>query len=410
MIGIFHIISILVVLSAGFAIINFKYLKYPVTIGLMIVSLLFSISVILLDQIFPGMESILNRELMTLNFSELLLEGMLSFMLFAGAIHVSFDDLKSEKISILLFSSLSVIISTLLIGYISFYVLQLFGINVNILHTMLFGALISPTDPIAVMSILKTAKVSKSLETKIAGESLFNDGVAVVTFLAFLKMSKPGAEIDALTILRLFGQEAFGGILLGIILGGIGFRLIKNIDNYQVVVMITLAMVMGGYTIADITNVSGPLAMVIAGVITGNKSKKLGMSKLTAEYVEKFWELIDEILNAILFVLMGLQLMLIDFSLTVLLIAFISIFVCLFSRYISVWIPSLLIRYKERISQKTLVILTWGGLRGGISIALALSILPEYNRELLVTVTYVIVCFTILVQGLTIGKLAKKLS
>jgi CPA1 family monovalent cation:H+ antiporter len=239
---------------------------------------------------------------------------------------------------------------------------------------------------------------------------LFNDGVAVVTFLAFLKMSKPGAEIDALTILRLFGQEAFGGILLGIILGGIGFRLIKNIDNYQVVVMITLAMVMGGYTIADITNVSGPLAMVIAGVITGNKSKKLGMSKLTAEYVEKFWELIDEILNAILFVLMGLQLLLIDFDLTVLLIAFISIFVCLFSRYVSVWIPSLLIRYKERISQKTLVILTWGGLRGGISIALALSILPEYNRELVVTVTYVVVCFTILVQGLTIGKLAKKLA
>jgi len=398
------------VISAGFAIINFRILKYPVSIGLMIVSLVFSIVIIILDQIFPGMESILNRELMTLNFSELLLEGMLSFMLFAGAIHVSFDDLKSEKLPILLFSSLSVIISTILIGYISFYVLQLFVINVIILHTMLFGALISPTDPIAVMSILKTAKVSKSLETKIAGESLFNDGVAVVTFLAFLKMSKPGAEIDALTILRLFGQEAFGGILLGIILGGIGFRLIKNIDNYQVVVMITLAMVMGGYTIADITNVSGPLAMVIAGVITGNKSKKLGMSKLTAEYVEKFWELIDEILNAILFVLMGLQLLLIDFDLTVLLIAFISIFVCLFSRYVSVWIPSLLIRYKERISQKTLVILTWGGLRGGISIALALSILPEYNRELVVTVTYVVVCFTILVQGLTIGKLAKKLA
>jgi CPA1 family monovalent cation:H+ antiporter len=172
LLGLFHIISILVVISAGFAIINFRILKYPVSIGLMIVSLVFSIVIIILDQIFPGMESILNRELMTLNFSELLLEGMLSFMLFAGAIHVSFDDLKSEKLPILLFSSLSVIISTILIGYISFYVLQLFGINVNILHTMLFGALISPTDPIAVMSILKTAKVSKSLETKIAGESL----------------------------------------------------------------------------------------------------------------------------------------------------------------------------------------------------------------------------------------------
>lgn len=410
MLGVFHIISILVVISAGFAIINFRLLKFPVTIGLMIVSLVFSGIVILLGQIFPGLENILNRELLTLNFSELLLEGMLSFMLFAGAIHVRFEDLKSEKLSILLFSSLSVIISTLVIGFLSYYVLLMFGIQVNILHTFLFGALISPTDPIAVMSILKSAGVSKSLETKIAGESLFNDGVAVVTFLAFLKMSKPGTEIDAMTILRLFGQEAFGGILLGIILGFVGYKLIKNIENYKIVVMITLAIVMGGYTIADLSNVSGPLAMVIAGVITGNKSKKFGMSKMSVEYVDKFWELIDEILNTILFVLMGLQLLLIDFELTVIFISVITIFVCLFARYISVWVPSLIIRYKEKISQKTLIIITWGGLRGGISIALALSILPEYNRQLLVTVTYVVVCFTILVQGLTIGKIAKKLS
>ncbi|HMQ68854.1 MAG TPA: sodium:proton antiporter [Ignavibacteria bacterium] len=410
MLGVFHIISILVVISAGFAIINFRYLKYPATIGLMIVSLVFSTIIIILDQFFPGMENLLSKELLTLNFSELLLEGMLSFMLFAGAIHVSFDDLKSEKLTIILFSTLSVIISTILIGYISYYVLKVIGINVSILHTFLFGALISPTDPIAVMSILKTAKISKSLETKIAGESLFNDGVAVVTFLAILKMSKPGAEVDAVTILRLFGQEAFGGILLGIILGIIGFNLIKHIQNYKIVVMITLAIVMGGYTIADLTNVSGPLAMVIAGVITGNKSKKYGMTEETREYVDKFWELIDDILNAILFVLMGMQLLLIDFNLVVLITAFIAVFICLFSRYISVWVPSLLIRYKEKISQKTLFILTWGGLRGGISIALALSILPEYNRELLVTITYVVVCFTVLVQGLTIGKLAKKMS
>ena len=410
MLGVFHIISILVVISAGFAIINFRLLKFPVTIGLMIVSLVFSGIVILLGQIFPGLEYLLNKELLTLNFSELLLEGMLSFMLFAGAIHVRFEDLKSEKLSILLFSSLSVIISTLVIGFLSYYVLLMFGININILHGFLFGALISPTDPIAVMSILKSAGVSKSLETKIAGESLFNDGVAVVTFLAFLKMSKPGTEIDAMTILKLFGQEAFGGILLGIILGFVGYRLIKNIENYKIVVMITLAIVMGGYTIADLTNVSGPLAMVTAGIITGNKSKKLGMSKMSVEYVDKFWELIDEILNTILFVLMGLQLLLIDFEFKVFLISVMAIFVCLFARYISVWVPSLLIRYKEKISQKTLIIITWGGLRGGISIALALSILPEYNRQLLVTITYVVVCFTILVQGLTIGKLAKKLS
>lgn len=410
MLDLFHIISILVVISAGFAIINFRFLKFPVTIGLMIISLLFSSVIILIGQIIPGFGSFLEKQLLSLNFSELLLEGMLSFMLFAGAIHISFEDLKSEKLTILLFSSLSVIISTLIIGFLTYYVLQLFGINVNILHTLLFGALISPTDPIAVMSILKSSGVSKSLETKIAGESLFNDGAAVVTFLAFLKMSKPGTEIDAVTILKLFGQEAFGGILLGIVLGMIGYRLIRHIDNYKVVVLITIAIVMGGYTIADITNVSGPLAMVIAGIITGNKSKTFGMSKMSAEYVDKFWELIDEILNTILFVLMGLQLLLINFSMTVFMVSVIAIFVCLFARYISVWIPSLLIRYKEKISQKTLFILTWGGLRGGISIALALSILPEYNKDIIVTITYIVVCFTILVQGLTIGKLSKKFS
>lgn len=376
----------------------------------MIISLIFSSVIILIGQIIPGFGSFLEKELLSLNFSELLLEGMLSFMLFAGAIHVSYEDLKSEKLTILLFSSLSVIISTIVIGFLSYYVLQLFGINVNILHTLLFGALISPTDPIAVMSILKSSGISKSLETKISGESLFNDGVAVVTFLAFLKMSKPGTKIDAITILKLFGQEAFGGILLGILLGMIGYRLIIHIDNYKVVVLITIAIVMGGYTIADLTNVSGPLAMVIAGIITGNKSRKFGMSEMSAEYVDKFWELIDEILNTILFVLMGLHLLIIDFSITVFIVSVIAIFVCLFARYISVWIPSLLIRYKEKISQKTLFVLTWGGLRGGISIALALSILPEYNKSIIVTITYVVVCFTILVQGLTIGKLSKKLS
>ncbi|HMQ68855.1 MAG TPA: sodium:proton antiporter [Ignavibacteria bacterium] len=406
----FPLLSILIVLSAGFAYINFRILKLPNTIGLMLVSLLFSFVIILIGNFYPSLKYELASSLESIDFSELLLEGMLSFMLFAGAIHIKYEDLKSERLTIVLFSTLSVIISTFIVGFASFYLLQAFGINVNIIHALLFGALISPTDPIAVLSILKSAGVSKSLETKIAGESLFNDGVAVVVFITILKLAQPGADVDAIKIIFLFGQEAIGGIFLGIIIGWIGYKLTSHIDNYQVEVLLTLAVVMGGYSLAHYIHVSGPLAMVAAGVITGNHGKEFGMSKVTNEYIDKFWELIDEILNAILFVLIGLELLIVEFNPIILVISIILIFITLITRYISVWVPSLLIRFKENISRKTLVVLTWGGLRGGISIALALSIRPEYNREIWVTITYVIVCFSILVQGMTIGKLAKKVA
>ncbi|MBP9191100.1 MAG: sodium:proton antiporter [Ignavibacteria bacterium] len=404
----FPLLSILIVLSAGFAYINFRVLKLPNSIGLMLVSLLFSFLILIIGNFYPSIKDGLASTLESIDFSELLLEGMLSFMLFAGAIHIKYEDLKSERLTIILFSTMSVIISTFIVGFASFYLLHAFGIDVNIIHALLFGALISPTDPIAVLSILKSAGVSKSLETKIAGESLFNDGVAVVVFLTILKLAQPGADFDAGSIIMLFGQEAIGGILLGILLGVIGYKLTSHIDNYQVEVLITLAVVMGGYTFAHYVHVSGPLAMVAAGVITGNHGKEFGMSKITNEYIDKFWELIDEILNAVLFVLIGLELLILEINTTILIISFILILVTLITRYISVWVPSLLIRFKEKITRKTLVVLTWGGLRGGISIALALSIKPEFSREIWVTITYIIVCFSILVQGMTIGKLAKK--
>jgi CPA1 family monovalent cation:H+ antiporter len=404
----FPLLSILIVLSAGFAYINFRVLKLPNSIGLMLVSLLFSFLILIIGNFYPSIKDGLASTLESIDFSELLLEGMLSFMLFAGAIHIKYEDLKSERLTIILFSTMSVIISTFIVGFASFYLLHAFGIEVNIIHALLFGALISPTDPIAVLSILKSAGVSKSLETKIAGESLFNDGVAVVVFLTILKLAQPGADFDAGSIILLFGQEAIGGILLGILLGVIGYKLTSHIDNYQVEVLITLAVVMGGYTFAHYVHVSGPLAMVAAGVITGNHGKEFGMSKITNEYIDKFWELIDEILNAVLFVLIGLELLILEINTTILIISFILILVTLITRYISVWVPSLLIRFKEKITRKTLLVLTWGGLRGGISIALALSIKPEFSREIWVTITYIIVCFSILVQGMTIGKLAKK--
>ncbi|WP_339655502.1 sodium:proton antiporter [Flavobacterium frigidarium] len=405
----FHLFSILIVLSAGFAYINFRFLRLPNAIGLMFVSLLFSLVVLVLGHYFPTFKNSIAEQMESINFSELLLEGMLSFMLFAGAIHIKFKDLNNEKLSILLFSTISVLISTFVIGFVSFYLLNYMGIKVDLIHAMLFGALISPTDPIAVLSILKTAGVTKSLETKIAGESLFNDGVAVVVFITILKLAKPGTDFDIQKIALLFGQEAIGGIVLGLVIGYIGFKLIASINNYQVEVLITLAIVMGGYTFAHYTHVSGPLAMVVAGLITGNQGRRLGMSDVTAEYVDKFWELIDEILNAVLFVLIGLELLIIQTSQKVLFAAVILLFVTLITRYISVYIPSIAVRLKEKITQKTILILTWGGLRGGISIALALSIAPEYNKDVWVTITYVIVCFSILVQGMTIGKFAKKM-
>jgi len=406
----FHIFSILVVLAAFFAYLNFRLIKLPGSIGLMALSLLFSILILLSGQVLSPFRKVVSEMLIAFDFSDLLLEGMLSFMLFAGAIPIKYEDIKNERLSIFFYSTVSVIISTLIVGFATYFLFSLFGVNISLINCMLFGALISPTDPIAVLSILKSAGITKSLETKIAGESLFNDGVAVVVFLTILQLAKPGAQLDAGSIILLFGQEALGGILLGLIIGYLGCRLFSSIDNYKIEVFITLAIVMGGYTLAHFIHVSGPLAMVIAGLITGNRGKAVGMSETTAEYVDKFWELIDDILNALLFVLIGMEVLIISTSNVIMVIGIILIILILITRFVSVWLPSLVIRLKEKIHTSTLMILTWGGLRGGISIALALS-LPEYlNKDIFVTVTYIVVCFSILVQGLTISKVAKRLS
>ncbi len=405
--NIFHIISILISLSAVFAYLNFRFLKLPQSIGLMAFSLVFSLVLMAIGYYNPFFKETVVSIMGQIDFSELLLEIMLSFMLFAGSIHIKIEDLKEESLSIAAYATVSVVISTFIIGYGTYLLLGLFGISVELIHALLFGALISPTDPIAVLSILKSSGISKSLQTKIAGESLFNDGVAVVIFIILLQLSAPDAELTFRNILFLFGREAIGGLLLGLVLGYIGFKLIASIDYYQVEVLLTLAIVMGGYTLSHFIHVSGPLAMVAAGVIIGNHGKNFGMSATTREYLDKFWELIDEILNAILFVLIGLELVIIPIEKRIILISFILVFLSLLARYISLLIPSLGIRLKENISRNTILILTWGGLRGGISIALALSIPGNLNKEIWVPVTYVIVCFSIFVQGLTIGKFAK---
>jgi len=405
----FHLFSILLIFVAGFAYINYRYIKLPTAIGLMLMALILSLVLIVVGYFIPSVKDLLVLTLEKVDFSSLVLDFMLSFMLFAGAIHIRFEDLKQESLSIVTYSTMSVLISTFLIGTIMFYMLPAFGLQQDYIYCLLFGSLISPTDPIAVISILKKAGVNKSLETKIAGESLFNDGVAVVVFLTIFELAQSGQSFNLSETALLFLKEAGGGIVLGLVFGYTGYKLISSIDNYQVEVIITLAVCMGGYTVAHFLHISGPLAMVIAGLITGNHGKVLGMSDETADYIDKFWELVDEILNAVLFVLIGLELIILDLNPTVIVIGQITIFIALGARYISLVIPSLLIRFKEKIEGSTLKILTWGGLRGGISIALALSLTETQGKSIWLTITYIVVCFAILVQGLTIGKVSKKL-
>ena len=329
---------------------------------------------------------------------------MLSFLLFAGAIHIDAGKLKKERWPIMILSTLGIVISTFFVGGAVWYLFGLFHIATPFIYCLLFGSLISPTDPIAVLAILKQAKIPSTLEVKISGESLFNDGVAVVIFITIFETARSGGiDISVLNVGKLFLREAVGGVLFGLVLGYIGFYAIRSIDDYKVEVLITLAMVMGGYFLADSLHISGPLAMVVAGIICGNKVKDEAMSDTSWDYLGKFWELIDEVLNAILFLLIGLEMLIIKISPISLLIGSLCILVVLLARWVSVYFPIMLLRYKLNFEKNAVAILTWGGLRGGLSVALALSLSPEMHRDEFVLITYVIVIFSILVQGLTIG-------
>ena len=413
----FTIITILIVLSAIFGYINVKFFRLPDTIGLMAGAILFTFIVTLIGYFDDRLLNMATGLISQIDFKKLLLDVMLSFLLFAGAIHTNFDQLKIQRYPILLFATFGVIVSTFLVGTITYGLLHLTGFEVPYIYCLLFGSLISPTDPIAVLGILKKAGVPKNLETKIVGESLFNDGVGVVVFLTIYSIAG-GAGHDPSTheagfhfvdIVRLFGQEVLGGIALGLFLGWITFRLLRSIDDYPVEVMITLAMVMGGYALALQLHLSGPLMIVVAGLIVGNSTvRDSAMSEITEQYVDKFWEIIDVILNAILFILIGLEILVINLDGKYLLEGLILIPLVLLARYVALSLPIQLYKKKLGFVPKTNLIMTWGGLRGGISIALALSLDDYMYRDLFVTITYVIVVFSILVQGLTIGKLVKR--
>ncbi|MGB5610852.1 cation:proton antiporter [Eudoraea sp.] len=407
----FIITSILVFISAFFGYINIRYIKLPNTIGLTVITIFFTLGIFALSYFD---DTLLNAEryiITQIDFRSVLLNIMLSFLLFAGALHTDLQKLKELKWPILFFATFGVLVSTLLIGTAVYFLLQGIGLEVLFINCLLFGALISPTDPIAVLGILKKADVPKKLEIKIVGESLFNDGVGVVIFLTIFGLANgTGGDFSFTNVLTLFVHEVGGGLLLGALLGWITFKLMKSIDDYNIEVIITLATVMTGTVVAQYLHVSAPLAMVVAGLIVGgNEARRYAMSAVTENYVDKFWELIDILLNTILFVLIGMELLVLDLEFEFVLAGLLAIPIALVCRFVSLIIPVNLFKTRLDFVPNTNLIMTWGGLRGAISIALALGLTAEMQRELFLVMTYVVVIFSIIVQGLTVGKLVKKL-
>ncbi|HVU94257.1 MAG TPA: sodium:proton antiporter [Puia sp.] len=403
----YQLLSVLILLAAIFSYLNYKLIRWPQTIGIMVISLLTSLLIVFLGPHFESLEAIGNG-VAGIDFNTILMKIMLGFLLFAGGFHIDADCLKEQGLPVVVLATVGTITSTFIVGGLAYYTLQLFGLPIPFIHCLLFGAIISPTDPIAVLGILKDAGIPQSLELKIAGESLFNDGVAIVIFLTVLELAEsPGQPLSFGGISLLFLKEAGGGILYGLILGWLGYRVLKTLDNYKVEILITIAIVMAGYSFADFLHVSGPLAMVVAGIITGNEAKKHAMSDQTRDYLSKFWELVDEILNAVLFLLIGLEMLIVKIDHAILFIGGIMIIVVLLARWLSVLTPVTLLRKFVLFERHAIGVLTWGGLRGGISVALALSLPAAFHRDEFVSITYIIVLFSILVQGLTIGRIAK---
>ena len=406
--NLFDIIALLITLTAIFSFINYCTLKLPMTIGVMLIGLIMSLGLLALKPLGLDLTIQASAILGTIDFNQTLMHGMLSYLLFAGALHVNLTDLANQKWLIASLATLGVLVSTTIIGILLWFILGLIGLDLPFIYCLVFGALISPTDPIAVLAILRTAHAPKSLETKITGESLFNDGVGVVVFMLISGIAFGGADVTAGSVILFFLEEALGGAVFGFVVGGITYVMLKRVDNYQVEILLTLALVTGGYALAETLHFSAPIAVVVAGLMIGNHGRLLAMSEITREHLDTFWELIDEILNAVLFVLIGLEILVITFKSQLLVAGGFAIVIVLIARFISVGVPVFFIRKFRELTPGVTKILTWGGLRGGISVALALSLPASAERETILAVTYCVVVFSILVQGLTIGKLIKR--
>lgn len=404
----FLLITILVSLCAFYSFINVKFLKLPAAIGLMVLALLSSLAITILGHFSNEIHDKVFVVVKKMNFTDILFQIMLSFLLFAGSLHVSLREMKKQRAAVISFSSLGVALSVFLFGGAIYYVFKLFGYNVDLIYCLLFGALISPTDPIAILGILRGSKMPKEIEVVVSGESLFNDGMGVVFFVTIYKIIEKGfSTLSTTDVALLFGQEVFGGLLLGLTIGLVAFQIIKRIDHYQTEVLISIALVMICDELAVYIHVSGPLAAVVIGLYLGNKVRHSVMSAKSTEYHDKFWELIDEFLNAMLFMLIGLQMVLLPFLTQYIFIGVIGIILLLICRYLSLMIPIFFIKDKKLYNAKTAILMTWGGLRGGISVGLALGLPEGPFKEVILSTTYIIVIFSIIVQGLTTAKLVK---
>jgi CPA1 family monovalent cation:H+ antiporter len=424
--GVLDFITMLVIMAAFFLLINARYLRLPSTIGLMILALSLSLFIIFGEIVFSTLKELSVNLMAEYNFSDVLFKVMLSFLLFAGALEMDLRTLGEEKWTIVILATIGVVVSTFVVGTAMYNILPLLGIHLEYIHCLLFGALISPTDPIAVLAMIKKTKVSKNLESQIAGESLFNDGVGVVVFLTIFAIAFPGegahggdgGHVTAGSVALLFGVEVIGGLLLGALIGYIGLKLLILIPNEftEIEVLVTLSMVLGGASLASALGVSSPLAMVVMGLFVGNKGRSKELEEAAGEYVYKFWHLMDEAMNAILFILIGLQVIAIQWKMDFLVAAVIAIFVVLTARFLGVSIPITTARIWKIYPKYTIRILTWSGLRGGISVALALSLYDQAKSNVeyadmvnvIVIMTYCVVLFSIVVQGLTVGKLFEK--
>ena len=404
--SLFEIAALLLALSGFFGWFNHTILKLPHTIGLLVMALIASLVLLGIEKLFPslGITDTLQAAIGQIDFYATVMEGMLAFLLFAGAMHVDFSRLRDRAWAISLMASFGVILSTFIVGIGLFYLSALAGVPIPFLWALVFGSLISPTDPVAVLSLLKSINVPEALEAKIAGESLFNDGVGVVVFTIMLAiaMGTGSTDVTALHVAELFFVEAVGGAVLGLVTGWIAYRAMAMMDEHMIEILISLGVVAGTYALALRFHLSGPIAVVVTGLLIGNRGAEVGMSESTKQHMFEFWELIDEILNSVLFLLIGLEVLLITFDPSFAWLAVVTVPLVLCARFVAVSVPIWVLSFRRTFSTGAIPVLTWGGLRGGISVALALSLPDIPEKPAILAITYAVVLFSIIVQGLTV--------
>ncbi|MCB1494779.1 MAG: sodium:proton antiporter [Bauldia sp.] len=410
MLSLFEIIAILLVLSAIFGWVNERFIGLPHVIGLLVMALLASIALIVFDEIVPvlGVRDVVEQTLAEIDFYDTMMNGMLAFLLFAGALQIDLSRLRAEAWAVGSMATVGVVISTFIVGFGFYLIARLIGVDIPLIWALVFGALISPTDPVAVLALLKSIEIPQRLEIKIAGESLFNDGVGVVLFTLLIGIATRTEELTLLYVGELFLWEAVGGAILGLVVGLVAVRAMEAVDNYPVEIMITLGLVTGLYAVALRLHMSGPIAVVITGILVGNRGVRTAMSEVTREHLFQFWEFIDELLNSVLFLLIGLEVLIVTLAPSLVGLAVATIPLVLAARLISVTVPLSLLSLRDSFTPGSIPILTWGGVRGGISVALALAIPFGDVREPILVATYAVVIFSIVVQGLTIMPLIRR--